>query len=206
MQRILSQIGRTPRLTALNLIKRNADGMSVKDLCRVMDMSYMGVKQICLDLERDGYLDTFRRHHGVGRPEILYRLTDKAQQLYPQADNTLAISLLEHARKLYGPGAPGKLLFLHFQQITDDARAAVRGETLAEKTASLARLRDQQGYMAECPASDPLRIVEHHHPMKALLQQFPEIAALEREMFQRLLGAPVRCEELADSSRVFFVG
>ena len=30
----------------------------------------MGVKQHCLNLERDGYLGTFRRHRGVGRPEL----------------------------------------------------------------------------------------------------------------------------------------
>src|SRR5688572_32874603 len=100
MQRLLSQIGRSQRLAVVNHLKRSADGLTVAVLAARLGMSYMGAKQHCIELERDGYVDTFRRHRGVGRPELLYRLTTKAQDLFPQADNTLSISLLEQARKL----------------------------------------------------------------------------------------------------------
>src|SRR5436853_100367 len=69
-QRLLAEIGRTQRLEILNSLKRTR-GMSVNELVDKMRMSYMGIKQHCLTLERDGYLDTWRRPQKEGGPEIL---------------------------------------------------------------------------------------------------------------------------------------
>src|SRR5713101_3354994 len=55
-QRLLAEIGRTQRLEILNSLKRTK-GMSVNELVEKMGMSYMGIKQHCLTLQRDGYLD-----------------------------------------------------------------------------------------------------------------------------------------------------
>ncbi len=192
MQRLLSQIGRSQRLAVLNLIKRSADGLTVREMADRLKMSYMGVKQICIDLERDGYLDTFRRNRGVGRPEHLYRLTNKARDLFPQADNALALSLLEQAKKLYGPAAAEKILFLHFQEKARNYAGKIRGDTPAERAKWLARLRDSEGHMADLENEPALRIIERHHPMEALFAAMPKAAEMERDMFQQILGAGVR--------------
>jgi predicted ArsR family transcriptional regulator len=44
-----------------------------------------------------------------------------------------------------------------------------------------------------------LRIVEHHSPILDLIRAFPIVAKMETEMFQRLVGAPVRREEMGVS-------
>lgn len=194
MQRLLSQIGRSQRLAVVNLLKRSSEGLTVKELAERLDMSYMGVKKHCLDLERDGFLDTTRRHRGVGRPELLYRLTGKTHDLFPQADNALAISLLEQARKLFGPMASGKILFLHFQERVNNYRENIQGETPVERAKWLARMREKEGFMAEFVSEPSPRIVERHQPMKALVDEFPEIAEMEREMIQKVIGAPIRRE------------
>ena len=46
-----------------------------------------------------------------------------------------------------------------------------------------------------------LRIVEHHSPILDLLHTFPLVARLETELFQQLLGSPVRREEAAVSGQ-----
>ena len=68
-QRLISEIGRTQRLDIINSLKRTK-GMSVNELVEKMGMSYMGIKQHCITLHRDGYLDTWRRPQKMGRPEI----------------------------------------------------------------------------------------------------------------------------------------
>lgn len=209
MQRLLSQIGRSQRLAVINLLKRVPDGLAVRALAGRLDMSYMGVKQICLNLERDGYLDTFRRNRGVGRPELLYRLTNKARDLFPRADNDLALSLLEQARRLFGAGAPEKILFLHFQEKAKHYAAKSRGETPAERAKWLARLRDQEGHMAEFATEPTLRLIERHHPMQALFAAIPQAAEMERAMMQQILGVPVRREQSGEEGAyecVFFIG
>ena len=90
-QRLLAEIGRTQRLEILNTLKRTR-GLSVNELVEKMKMSYMGIKQHCLTLERDGYLDTWRRPQKMGRPEMVYRLTRRTHDLF-QATATISLSI-----------------------------------------------------------------------------------------------------------------
>src|SRR5213079_3368253 len=116
-QRLLSEIGRTQRLAIINSIKRTK-GMSVNELVDKMGMSYMGIKQHCLTLERDGYLDTWRRPQKMGRPELVYRLTRRTHDLFPCDSNEMTLELLKSVAEIYGPNAPEKLLFNVFERKT----------------------------------------------------------------------------------------
>src|SRR5467141_4942907 len=112
-QRLLAEIGRTQRLEILNSLKRTK-GMSVNELVDKMGMSYMGIKQHCLTLQRDGYLDTWRRPQKMGRPEMVYRLTRRSHDLFPADSNQFTLELFQAAQEIYGPNAPEKLLYSVF--------------------------------------------------------------------------------------------
>ncbi len=131
----------------------------------------------------------------MGRPEILYSLTEKAQALFPQADNAVVLSLLDQARKLFGAGAPEKLLFLHYQKLTESYVSKLE-ETADphDRVRKFAKIRDQEGYIANV-LEDPIRIVERHHPLQGVLDTYPEIAAMEKDMFQKVLRQPVTREQ-----------
>ena len=195
-QRLLQTVGRSARLKVLNEIKRT-QGLAVGEIAERLGMSYMGVKDVCTDLERRGLLDTWREPQPKGRPRMLYRLTVRAHELFPTASNRATIAVLEAAQKLYGPTAPEKLLLVFFQRQTGDYTARLKGETVLARVKSLARLRDLEGYMseAEMAPDGTLRLVEHHSPILDLLQAFPIVGRLEGEMFRRILGVPVRREE-----------
>jgi predicted ArsR family transcriptional regulator len=195
IQKLIAEIGKSQRLEIINRLKRT-QGLSVGELAEQLNMSYMGVKQHCVDLEKEGYLDTWRRAKGIGRPELLYRLTERAHELFPVASNYMTLALLENAKALYGPSAPEKLLFSVFQKKADTYKTKVRGETVAERAGKLARLRDSEGCMAECEKdAASIRIVEHHSPIHDLLKAFPIVARLETDLFTRVLGASVQREE-----------
>ena len=89
----------------LNLVKRSS-GMSVKELMAELKMSYMGVKQHCEELKKRGYLDTWRRAKQTGRPEKIFRATDKLDVLLPQWGDELALALLGLSTQFYGESAP----------------------------------------------------------------------------------------------------
>ncbi|MEM7396649.1 MAG: MarR family transcriptional regulator, partial [Verrucomicrobiota bacterium] len=62
----LRKISRPHWLEILIHVKRST-GLSVSELAKALRMSYMGVKQHCQDLEKKGFLDTWRRPKEVGR-------------------------------------------------------------------------------------------------------------------------------------------
>lgn len=209
-QRLLEAVAPNTRLKILNELKRT-QGLHAGDIAERLGMSYMGVKEMCDEMHKSGLLDTWRKPQARGRPFKLYRLTQRAHDLFPTASNPLTRDVLEAAQKLFGPTAPEKLLFVVFQKLTAGYAGRLRGETPFERAKWLARLRDHDGHMSEFEAGDGNTpcIIEHHSPILDLLRTFPIVAKLEAEMFQRLIGAPVRREEDAASGlfrAVFHVG
>ncbi|PYJ74955.1 MAG: transcriptional regulator [Verrucomicrobia bacterium] len=199
-QRLISEIGRTQRLEILNSLKRTR-GMSVNELVGKMKMSYMGIKQHCLTLHRDGYLDTWRRPQRMGRPEMVYRLTRRSHDLFQADSNQFTFDLLKSAQEIYGTNAPEKLLYNVFEKKTAALKTKAKGNTVAERAKWLARFRDGEGYMTQLVTGDEggPKILECHSPIMNLLERYPIIARLEQDMFEAVLGTPVRREIIRNS-------
>jgi predicted ArsR family transcriptional regulator len=195
-QKLLAEIGRTQRLEILNSLKRTK-GMSVNELVEKMKMSYMGIKQHCLTLERDGYLDTWRRPQKMGRPEMVYRLTRRTHDLFQSDSNQFTLELLQSVQEIYGPNAAEKLLFNVYERKTVALKEKVKGETVAERAKWLARMRDNEGHMSQFTMSENggPQILECHSPIMNLLERYPIIGRLEQDMFEEVLGTEVRREE-----------
>ncbi len=199
---------RSPVLEIIRLLKGSL-GLTVKELCEPMNMSYMGVKQHCVDLEKSGFLDTWRRARKAGRPEKLYRLTPKAEALFGSVEPQLTLDLLAAAERVYGETAPSKLLFTHFQDKTELWAVKLRkAETLAERVKVLARLRTADGCLSrsETDADGGLMLVESHRPLRAVAQKHAIVDELECAMIERLLECEVRrsVEEVSGLTRVTF--
>src|ERR1700736_3203107 len=140
-QRMLAEIGRTQRLEIFNSLKRSK-GLSVNELVRIMKMSYMGIKQHCLTLQRDGYLDTWRRPQKMGRPEMVYRLTRRTHDLFQSDSNQFTLELLKSIQESYGPNVPEKLLYNVFERKTASLKEKMKGDTVVERAKWLTRMRD----------------------------------------------------------------
>ena len=206
--RIARDIAKPQSFAILDLLKRST-GLPVKDLANALKMSYMGVKQHCVELEKKGFLDTWRRPGDVGRPEKLYRLTAKAAAFYPEAGNEMTLEILQSIQQIYGPSAPDKLLFNHFAKKTEVYLKKVKGRSVAERAASFSKIRNAEGHCSdvEYDAEAGFRIVEFHHPMKEIAAVFPSIRQMETMMIQKILQADVqRVEEKASGlSKVAWV-
>ncbi len=185
----------------MNALKRSR-GLSVNELVNQIKMSYMGIKQHCLTLERDGYLDTWRRPQKMGRPEMVYRLTRRAQDLYQADSNRFTLQLLESINELYGPNAAEKLLYSVFEGKTAELKEKVKGESVSDRAKTLGRFRDSEGYMSEFKIESNdggPQILECHSPLMNVLDKYPIIGRLEQQMFEEVLGAKVRREETRNS-------
>ncbi len=198
-QRLLAEIGRTQRLEIVNALKRSR-GLSVNELVDRMRMSYMGIKQHCLTLQRDGYLDTWRRPQKMGRPEMVYRLTRRAHDLFQADSNRFTLELLESVQQIYGTNGPEKLLYNLFERKTASLKEKIKGVTVAERAKSLAKVRDLEGYMSQFVIDEGgPQILECHTPLQNVLDKYQIIGRFEQEMFAQVLSTRVRRQETRNS-------
>ena len=194
-QKLIAAVARSARLRVLNLLKRT-QGLSVQEIADRLGMSYMGIKDLCLDLHKRGLLDPRREPRpdgSTGRPRLIYRLTERAHELFPVASNPLTLDLLDAAKKLFGPASADKLLMLVWQEKAVAFSEKVKGPDVETRADALARARDAAGHMADLERGSDggLRIVEHHCPFLDVLRAYPVVARLEVEMFRRLLSVSV---------------
>ena len=208
MLNLLREMLHSPVLDIVQRLKHST-GMTVTELCTAMKMSYMGVKQHCVELEKAGFLDTWRRPKAAGRPEKLYRLTPKADVLFVNCGPTLTLDILTTAERVYGESAPPKLLFTYFQSKEEAMSAKLaKTTTLEERAKLLARLRSAEGCMSACEtdAHGHLVLVEHHRPLRELAARYDMVDELECEMIERLMGCEVcrSVEEVSGLVRVTF--
>jgi predicted ArsR family transcriptional regulator len=199
-QKLLHAVAQNTRFRLVNLLKRT-QGLTVQELADQLDMSYMGVKESCQDLERRGLVDARREpkpEGTTGRPRLVYRLTPRAHELFPVASNPLTLELLEAARKLHGENAPEKLLMLAWQQKASLFAERISGATLLERAEALARARDADGHMTifEEDREGGGWIREHHCPFLDVLRAYPSVAKLECDLFRKVLGCAVSREEV----------
>ncbi len=198
----------SPVLEIIQHLKKST-GLSVNELGSSMKMSYMGVKQHCVDLEKAGFLDTWRRPKGAGRPEKVYRLTPKADALFTGPGPALTLDLLQTAERVYGETAPPKLLFTYFQTKAEAiAPKLSKATTVEERARLLAKIRSADGCVSTCEvdANGHLLLIDHHRPLKDLAARYAIVDELECEMIERLLGCDVRrlVEEVSGLVRVTF--
>lgn len=193
-RRIVREIGKTQRLSILELLKRSANGMAVGDIATSLSMSYMGIKAHCIEMHQQGYLETWRQPGMRGRPLMYYRLAEKAHELFVEENYQLIFSLLRAAKTLFGPTAPLKLLMLHFRSLTTNYRELITKENTAERARALSIFREEEGSMSHFEEGTPWKIIESHDLYQNLLADYPEIEALERQMISDVIGVPVRRE------------
>src|SRR5205823_10316749 len=149
-QKLIAALARSARLRVLNALKRT-QGLSIQEIADRLGMSYMGIKDLCTDMEKRRLLDVRREPRPLGnsgRPRMLYRLTDRAHELFPVASNPLTIELLDAAKKLFGPASAEKLLMLVWQQKAEALSEKVKGPDVETRADALARTRDAVGHMA----------------------------------------------------------
>ena len=188
---LLKDIARPHVIDLIMLLKRGT-GMSVNELAAALRMSYMGVKQHCLFLEKKGYFDTWRRPKpGGGRPEKMYRLTKKMDVLFSKEAGDVANEMVRAAHATVGETAVEPMLRAIFDQKAERYKALLKGRTLLERAQHMAKLRLADGCLSICEfdAHQGLRLIEYHSPLASLVNKHPQARHLETQMF----GTVLRC-------------
>ncbi|MBC8128094.1 MAG: hypothetical protein H8M99_13215 [Gloeobacteraceae cyanobacterium ES-bin-144] len=188
-----------PWLTVIEALKISG-GQPVTDLAREIGSNYMTVKTHCEDLTKAGYLIRTRLPRiAVGRPEIFYSLSNKADSLFPSAGLGFTLELLDELKLMHGENAPEKLLFQYFQKVhARYAKALEKITSPAGRLAKITAIRNKEGCTCLCEnnADSPLQLIEFHNPLQRIFERYPRAASMELRMIESLLGARVTRREL----------
>ena len=81
---MLSLLNENPTREKIILLLKKRGAMAIDELSRELSITSMGIRQHLLSLERRGLIEYMTKRQGIGRPAFLYKLTAKADDLFPK--------------------------------------------------------------------------------------------------------------------------
>lgn len=188
----------TPRTrdSLLNMLKQRGP-QTVRQLEETLTVSGMAVRQHLNGLKAEGLVTPGKSTGAVGRPALLWRLTEQAEARFPDTHGQLAAELLGDMRSLFGEDGMERLLARRsLRQVAHYRGLMAKARGLKAKLKALAEQRSREGYMAEVTENEEagLLLVENHCPVCAAARACAGLCRHELDVFRKALGPGVEVE------------
>lgn len=166
---------------------------TVKELGNLLGLTSTGIRQHLTVLERDGLVDAREERGRVGRPTLVYSLTEKADALFPKTYDALAAVLLEEIRCSQGNERLHDLLHKVAERMAAPYVERIEGRPLPERVRETARIMEEQGCLVDIRESDgEYYIDEFTCPFPKVAQQDRSVCALHVDFVRVLTGGDTR--------------
>ena len=132
------------RRQILDHLRRYGKG-SVKELGELLGLTSTGIRQHLTILERDGLIQGHEERGRVGRPALVYSLTDLGDALYPKEYANLATLLLEELRSAGGDAGVQDLLQRAARRKAEPYLGRLAGLDLPARVAEVAKIMEEEG-------------------------------------------------------------
>ena len=187
------------RKRVLFVLKTNGH-QTAAHIAKRLVVTSMVVRQHLAVLESEELVDFIYERRKVGRPVRLWRLTDKGYDSFHDRHAELVITMLQAVDAAFGEGGFERLAEALTTQQTYTYRAQMPPveAPLEERVACLARIRKEEGYMAESRIrlNGVVELVENHCSVGKAARLFSKLCSSELSLFQAVLGQQVNIERV----------
>jgi len=166
-------------------------------LAQRLGLTPMAVRQHLYVLQSENLVSAEERRSPVGRPAKFWQLTRDADKLFPEAYAELSVALIDAVKDAFGDEGLNQVLISRCARQRADYSKRIPGtHSLEKKLKELARLRTEEGYMAEVKKDDDgsYVLLENHCPICAAANECQGFCATELDLFRSVLGPGVRVE------------
>ena len=161
-------------------------------VAQALDITVVGVRQHLAKLHAEGLVAFDDQAGEIGRPKRFWRLTAKGHGRFPDTHGDLTVNLIGGIRSVFGEAGLDRLI----EARQEAAVAAYRGalepySSLEDRVRTVARLRTEEGYMAEFEAEPDgsFLLIENHCPICAAAKICQGFCRSELELFRAAFGA-----------------
>ena len=178
-------------------ILKTEGAMDSAALAERLGLTPMGVRQHLYALQREKLVTAEERPGPIGRPAKHWRLTRRADALFPDAYAELNVALIDAVGATFGPaGLQQVFASREAKQRAEYARRLAPLTSLKGRLKELAAIRTEEGYMAEVRADRQggYLFIENHCPICAAATACQGFCATELDLFRAVLGPAIAVE------------
>lgn len=180
------------RRQILDILKKRGRA-TLEELAREVVLSPVTVRVHLSVLQRDDLVSVEEVRGRVGRPYFVYSLTEEAEELFPKRYHVLANRLLAGLDEMLTPEARQALFSGVAERWAAERAPRLAGKTLAEKVVEVARIRSEEGAIADWErVEEGYMLRQYNCPNLAVCRLHSQVCRLEEEYISRLVGIPLR--------------
>jgi DeoR family suf operon transcriptional repressor len=168
------------RRQILESLKKKGE-LAADELAAQLQLTTSGVRQHLVALTSDGLVAHREVREGPGRPRHCYHLTSAADSLFPRAYSDLTNELLGYASD-DDPELVERLFDRRRKRRVAGAKQRLKGKTFDEKVEELARILDEDGYLADFqprPEGEGFLITEHNCAILGVARRYGQACSSE---------------------------
>jgi predicted ArsR family transcriptional regulator len=166
---------------------------TVKQLGELLGLTSTGVRQHLSVLERDGLIAAREERGHVGRPALVYTLTEQGDAIYPKKYDQLANVLIEEIRGVAGAQGLQTILRKVAARFAEPYGERVDGLPLADRVSEACGVIRERGCLADFrQEGDDWLISQYTCPFPNVARRNSGVCALDVEFVRTLVGADAR--------------
>lgn len=182
---------------------------TISELAEAVDINAISVRHHLTSLQAEGLINAEEERHGVGRPRLVYFLTEKGMEKFPTRYFRLTNRLLDQIKGTFSEQMVRQL----FQKMADDltTQHMVKAKDLntEQKLDLIREVLAQEGFQVSwAKVEDHYEIKEISCPYLHVGQSHPEVCAVDQTVISTLLAIPVekiRCVLRGDAHCTYII-
>src|SRR5512136_1878983 len=194
--RILQTLLRKPRTT-------------INDLAAAVGINPVSVRHHLTNLQVEGRVSTEEERHGVGRPRLVYFLTETGMERFPTRYLRLTTRLLAQMKESMPAPVVSKLFAEMADGLAEEYASQMKGLDMEERLELARSLLTEEGFDIEWEKSGgQYQIHEITCPYLQIGQSHPEVCTVDQTLISKMLAVPaekVQCVLQGDAKCTYVV-
>jgi predicted ArsR family transcriptional regulator len=183
--------GRSTRMEVLEMLRRKGR-CSAETIATDLGVTPNAVRQHLTNLERDGLVQSRPERSGRGRPSLMFKLTERADAVFPKRYGQLATMVLQEVQEMGGPEALDEV----FERMASRHAGAIsrnlEGLAFDEKLKRVVAWIGRAGTLAEqTETPEGVKVTIHNCPFRNTALKFPQVCTITPQLISKLLGTAV---------------
>ena len=164
---------------------------TINELAEAVSINPISVRHHLTNLQMEGLVSAEEERHGVGRPRLVYALTEDGMEKFPTRYLRLTTRLLAQMKE----SMPGPIVSKLFSQIADDLASEysdqMRGLSMEERLDFVRDMLAEEGFTVEWEKKgDEYQIHEISCPYYQIGVAHPEVCTVDQDLISKMLAVP----------------
>ena len=163
----------------------------INDIAEAVGINAISVRHHLTILQGENLVTAEEERHGVGRPRLVYSLTDKGMDKFPTRFYRLTNNLLDEIKGTLTESEIHNIFRRMAEKMSAEYKTAINLPTMDGKLELLKRVLANEGFEMEWVRNGELyNLYELSCPFSQIEKRHPEICFFDRVFISKLLSIP----------------